>query len=51
MKITRLFREFFDSEKADIITHSKIAVFIASLVAGLLGFVMLKIILPTAMSV
>jgi Na+:H+ antiporter, NhaA family len=33
-------------KEADIITHSKIAVFIASLVAGLLGFVMLKITLP-----
>ena len=31
---------------ADIITHSKIAVFLASLIAGLLGFIILKITLP-----
>ena len=36
-------------EEADIITHSKIAVFAASLIAGFLGFVILKIMLPNRM--
>jgi len=33
-------------DEADIITHSKIAVFAASLIAGFLGFIILKITLP-----
>lgn len=33
-------------KEADTITHSKIAIFIASLLAGLLGYILLKITLP-----
>ncbi len=35
-------------DEVNIITHSKIAVFIASIVAGFLGFMLLKTALPTA---
>jgi Na+:H+ antiporter, NhaA family len=37
--------------EADIITHSKIAVFIASSIAGLLGYIVLKITLPNKIEI